>query len=66
MCIRDRVALYLPPGHDRLELVNAATKWASEILDATPHRCIPVVCTDANAHLGLSKVQGIADQWVPT
>ena len=38
-------------------------RWFSDVLDELPHRCIPIWMLDANAHVGLRKLQEARAVW---
>ena len=52
-------AFYLPPG-ERKKDTDDIIEWVSERVDKCGHRCLPLLCCDANAYVGLSRVPGVA------
>ena len=48
-------AFYFPPG-ERKKDTDTSVEWVSERLDKCGHRCLPLLCCDANARVGLSRV----------
>ena len=52
-------AFYLPPG-ERKKDTDDVINWVSERVDKCGHRCLPLLCCDANAHVGFSSVPGVA------
>ena len=52
-------AFYLPPG-ERKKDTDDIIEWVSERVDKRGHRCLPLLCCDANAHVGFSRVPGVA------
>ena len=52
-------AFCLPPG-ERKKDTDDIIEWVSERVDKCGHRCLPLLCCDANAHVGFSRVPGVA------
>lgn len=53
-------AVYIPPCDGAKQSGRVASDiflWLSAIIDGLPHRCVPVMCMDANAHIGKEKFQ---------
>ena len=44
---------YVPPGHKAMRIVQKLYAWINNLLIRLPRRTIPVLCTDANGHVGL-------------
>eukprot|EP00972_Heterocapsa_arctica_P078559 11585415-Heterocapsa_arctica.AAC.1 len=50
--------MYFPPSvrrRDQQPPVIALWQWATKILQGLPLRCIPIILTDANSHIGKTR-----------
>ena len=52
-------AFYLPRG-ERKKDTDDIIEWVSERVDKRGHRCLPLLCCDANAHVGSLVFPGVA------